>query len=78
MKVEALPAIKGEYNLKSYDELYSNFDWKDVEKEFSWNETGRVNMAYEAIDRHAETYRKNKVALYFRDGLRKEKYTFKR
>lgn len=77
MKVEALPAIKGEYNLKSYDELYSNFDWKDVEKEFSWNETGRVNMAYEAIDRHAETYRKNKVALYFRDGLRKEKYTFK-
>ncbi|MFE8697039.1 acetate--CoA ligase [Cytobacillus sp. FJAT-53684] len=77
MKVEALPVTKGDYNLKNYDELYKNFDWKDVEKEFSWNETGRVNMAYEAIDRHAETFRKNKVALYFREGLRNEKYTFK-
>lgn len=77
MKVEALPAIQGDYNLKDYDELYTQFNWTDVEKEFSWNETGRVNIAYEAIDRHAESFRKNKVALYFREGLRNEKYTFK-
>ena len=37
----------------------------------------RVNMAYEAIDRHAEGFRKNKVALYYHDGVRNEKYTFK-
>ncbi|KYD22583.1 acetate--CoA ligase [Parageobacillus toebii] len=77
MKTEVLPVIQGDYNLKNYEETYKNFDWKEVEKEFSWFETGQVNMAYEAIDRHAETFRKNKVALYYRDASRNEKYTFK-
>ncbi|QPA30385.1 acetate--CoA ligase [Thermaerobacillus caldiproteolyticus] len=77
MKVETLPVIQGDYNLKNYEETYQNFDWSEVEKQFSWSETGRVNMAYEAIDRHAETFRKNKVALYYRDASREEKYTFK-
>ena len=35
-------------------------------------------MAYEAIDKHAKSDRKNKVALYYQDGSRKEKYTFKK
>ena len=43
--------------------LYETFDWKETEKEFSWYETGKVNMAYEAIDRMQKHYRKNKVAL---------------
>jgi acetyl-CoA synthetase len=77
MKTEVVPVIQGDYNLKNYEETYKNFDWKEVEKEFSWFETGRVNMAYEAIDRHAESFRKNKVALYYRDASRNEKYTFK-
>ncbi|MDR4935915.1 acetate--CoA ligase [Rossellomorea marisflavi] len=76
MKVEALPVTKGDYNLADYDQAYETFDWKEVEKEFSWSETGRVNLAHEAIDRHAETHRKNKVALYYRDPERNEKYTF--
>jgi acetyl-CoA synthetase len=77
MKVEALPVTQGNYNLKNYQELHGQFDWSKAEKEFSWSETGRVNMAYEAIDRHAEGFRKNKIALYYQDGVRKEKYTFK-
>ncbi|WP_210364898.1 acetate--CoA ligase [Bacillus sp. REN3] len=77
MKVEALPVTQGDYNLKNYQELQGQFDWKAAEKEFSWHDTGRVNMAYEAIDRHAEGSRKNKIALYYQDGTRKEKYTFK-
>jgi acetyl-CoA synthetase len=77
MKVEALPVIQGDFNLKNYEETYKNFDWSEVEKHFSWSETGKVNMAYEAIDRHAESFRKNKVALYYRDAAREEKYTFK-
>ncbi|MDA2528189.1 acetate--CoA ligase [Bacillus cereus] len=77
MKVETLPVIKGENNLPNYDEAYANFNWEEVNKNFTWNETGRVNMAYEAIDKHAKSNRKNKVALYYQDGLRKEKYTFK-
>ena len=54
MKVEALPVVQGEHNLNNYEETYRQFDWKEAEKDFSWNETGNVNMAYEAIDRHAE------------------------
>ncbi|MGR3765377.1 acetate--CoA ligase [Rossellomorea sp. NS-SX7] len=76
MKVEALPVTKGNYNLESYENTYDTFDWNEVEKEFSWHETGRVNLAYEAIDRHAESFRKNKVALYYRDPERDDKYTF--
>ena len=77
MKVEAMPASLGDYNLTNYDEKVKQFDWKDTEKHFSWYETGNWNMAYEAIDRHAESYRKNQVALYYDEGVRKEKYTFK-
>lgn len=77
MKMETLSVIPGDFNLKNYDEMYKHFDWTETEKEFSWYETGKVNMAYEAIDRHAATFRKNKVALYYRDGERNEKYTFK-
>ncbi|RWR09663.1 acetate--CoA ligase [Siminovitchia fortis] len=76
MKVETLPVTQGSYNLKDYEEAYKSFDWKDAEKVFSWAETGKVNMAYEAIDRHAESFRKNKVALFYRDEKRNEKYTF--
>lgn len=77
MKVEALPVINGEYNLQDYDQMYTEFDWSQVEKEFSWHETGKLNAAYEAIDRHANSTRKNKVALYYRDANRNEKYTYR-
>jgi len=77
MKVEALPVVRGEHNLQNYEETYTQFDWKEADKNFTWSTTGKVNMAYEAIDRHAESARKNKIALYYQDGKRKEKYTFK-
>ncbi|WLD92393.1 acetate--CoA ligase [Alkalihalobacillus sp. AL-G] len=77
MKVEALPVIKGDFNLENYEAAYGSFDWSEVEKNFTWSKTGRVNMAYEAIDRFAETAKKNQVALYFSDAIRDEKYTFK-
>ncbi|WP_368657497.1 acetate--CoA ligase [Metabacillus halosaccharovorans] len=77
MKLEALPVVKGNHNLADYDHTYETFDWSEVEKNFTWSETGRMNAAYEAIDKHAETARKNKVALYYRDPEREEKYTFK-
>lgn len=76
MKVEALPARAGVHQLHNYEETAANFDWAEIEKEFSWFESGKVNMAYEAIDRHAESYRKNKVALYYKDQNRNESYTF--
>ncbi|WP_391116458.1 acetate--CoA ligase [Psychrobacillus sp. L3] len=76
MKIELLPVVQGDYQLKDYDETVKSFQWEDAEKNFSWYETGKVNMAYEAIDRHAESYRKDKIALYYQDADRKEFYTF--
>lgn len=75
-KAEVLPVIQGEYRLKDYDEMAATFQWEDVEKAFTWSETGKVNIAYEAVDKHVKTYRKNKVALYYKDDERKEAYTY--
>lgn len=77
MNLKALPSVEGDYHLKNYEETYRHFDWAEAEKHFSWHETGKLNAAYEAIDRHAESFRKNKVALYYKDANRDEKYTFK-
>lgn len=76
MKIEILPVVQGDYQLKDYDETVKHFQWEDTEKSFSWYETGKVNMAFEAIDRHAESSRKDKIALYYQDADRKEAYTF--
>ncbi|WP_096202659.1 acetate--CoA ligase [Bacillus sp. FJAT-45350] len=76
MNVQALPTVNGDYNLKSYDEIAKSFDWTTVEKAFSWSETGKINLAYEAIDRHADSEKKDKVALYYSDATRDEKYTY--
>ncbi|MCI3985227.1 acetate--CoA ligase [Bacillus vallismortis] len=77
MNLKALPATEGDHHLKNYEETYRHFNWAEAEKHFSWHETGKLNAAYEAIDRHAESFRKNKVALYYKDANRDEKYTFK-
>lgn len=77
MKLEAFPPVKGRHNLENYEELYQHFKWVQAEKDFSWHQTGKINLAYEAIDRHAENYRANKVALHYFHPSRKETYTFK-
>ncbi len=64
-------------NLRDYDAVAKTFNWKDVEREFDWSRTGKVNLVHEAVDRHASSWRKNKVALYYTDyDRRDEKYTF--
>ncbi|WP_289142095.1 acetate--CoA ligase [uncultured Brevibacillus sp.] len=76
MNVEKIPATEGRFNLQNYDETYANFDWAEVEKQFTWYETGKVNMAYEAIDRHLLTDKKDKPALFYSDLTRDETYTY--
>lgn len=65
-------------NMKDYAKVYRTFKWKDVEKEFDWFKTKKVNIVHEAVDRHAASWHKNKIALYFWDPTtgRDEKYTF--
>jgi acetyl-CoA synthetase len=63
-------------NLIDYEKIYKEFSWEFFKKEVGIDDS-RVNIAYEAIDKHAQTWRKNKVALYWEgsDGIC-QKYTF--
>ncbi|MCM3746187.1 acetate--CoA ligase [Paenibacillus pasadenensis] len=63
-------------NMNNYEETYASFDWSEVEKHFTWHETGKVNMAYEAIDRHIAEGRGQKIALHYSDPQRDESYTY--
>ncbi|GAK10264.1 LOW QUALITY PROTEIN: acetyl-coenzyme A synthetase [Geomicrobium sp. JCM 19038] len=75
--MQTLPPKGGNPNLESYDEMVKQFDWTEVEKHFSFHQTGKVNLAYEAIDRYAEDEQtKNKIALLYSDANRDESYTF--
>jgi len=62
--------------MESYEEAVKTFSWADIEAQFSWATTGRVNMAYEAIDRHVANGKGDKVALYYSDNQRDESYTY--
>jgi len=76
MKMIEVPASATDANLKDYEAAYANFHWEDVEREFDWHTTGKVNMAHEAIDRHCRTNRKDKIAMYYTSPDREEQYTF--
>ncbi|WP_128895015.1 acetate--CoA ligase [Longirhabdus pacifica] len=73
---EKLNVVATEANMQHYEQSYASFSWKDIEAQFSWHKTGHINMAYEAIDKHAESERKDKIALLYSDEQRDEQYTF--
>lgn len=79
MKIETIKKKKFilEPNLKNYEKTYKAFNWKGAKKELSFFEGGKFNAAYNAIDRHINTWRKNKIALYWENekGENKE-YSF--
>ncbi|MDT3425676.1 acetyl-CoA synthetase [Paenibacillus forsythiae] len=73
---ERLPRRAHHSNLGDYGQAVSHFKWGDVERQFTWYETGKVNMAYEAVDRHVEEGRGDKTALLYSDPVREEAYSF--
>ncbi len=64
-------------NMKNYNSACHGFRWDSVFKEISFFKNKKINAAYNAIDRHAEDWRRNKVALYWEGAEgQKEKHTF--
>ena len=64
-------------NIKSDAETYKNFSWDEAEKEFTWHETGRMNIVYEAIDRWSEQPdMKDEKALIFERNKEISTYTY--
>ena len=65
------------YNFINYESVYKSFRWEDYYRELTFFRKKKLNAAFNAVDRHITTQRKNKIALYFEgaDGA-KQKYTF--
>ncbi len=77
IKKPKLEIIKTKPNLPVYQEAYQKIAWEDAMKELDGLPGGGLNIAYEAIDRHAKGALKNKVAMVWegRDG-EIQRYTF--
>ncbi len=74
VKVNEMPVLP---NLTDYEKARESFKWEDVKKELDWFEDGKINIAYEVIDRHLKTPLRDKVALYWegKNG-ENEEYSF--
>ena len=64
-------------HLMDYQKIYRSFEWEQAKKELSWFSQGRINNAFNAIDRHAQGAKRNKIALYWEgEEGEKKKFTF--
>lgn len=70
--------FKKKPNLINIDKFTSDFLWGKAESEMEYSKDGKINLAYNAIDRHVKNKRGNKIALFYK-GINgeNEKYTFK-
>jgi acetyl-CoA synthetase len=64
------------HHLRDYEAALKGFRWKDVDRDFDWARTGKVNMAHEAIDRHLTRGRRNKLALIYTDREGTARFTY--
>jgi len=55
-------------NLQNYEQMRTTFKWADADKEVEWFADGKLNAAYNVIDRHAKGKNRDKVALIYDDG----------
>ena len=52
-------------NLKDYDAVRKTFSWDFVEKEIEFFDDGKINAAYNAVDRHLNSDVKDKIAFHW-------------
>jgi len=73
-KIDEMPV---QPNLLDYERAKEEFRWEDVKKELDWFDGGKINIAYQVLDRHIKTPLRDKIALYWesKDG-ESEKYSF--
>lgn len=72
-----IPPENPEANLRSYAESYKEFSWVDIEKEFTWHETGNINIVHEAVDRWAQDpERAHRKALIFEKAGKTREFTY--
>jgi acetyl-CoA synthetase len=76
LKLQPNKGANHSYNLANYQESVVDFSWEEVEKQFSWYNSGKVNMAHECIDRHVADGYGDKVALHYLNDKEEIQFTF--
>jgi acetyl-CoA synthetase len=72
-----LEEIKVRPNIGEYHDSVGSFDWQQMRSELDGLPGGGLNLAHEAIDRHAMSHKRDKVAMYWEGaGGEEEQYTF--
>ena len=72
-----LEEIKVRPNIGNYHDSVGSFTWQQMRSELDGLPGGGLNLAYEAIDRHAMSHKRDKVAMYWEGaGGEEEQYTF--
>ncbi len=64
-------------NIGEYQDSLSGFSWQEFRSNLDGLPGGGLNLAYEAIDRHAASHKRDKVAMYWEGANgEEEQYTF--
>lgn len=72
-----IPPENPDGNLKSYSQMYQSFSWRDIEGEFSWHQTGEINIVQEAIDRWArDRDKRDRKALIFEKAANVKEFSY--
>ena len=75
---EKIEMQKPDANITNYQTIGETFSWEELEKEFSWGDTGKVNIVHEAVDRWADDPEKGSWnALIFENQGNIEKFTYR-
>lgn len=75
--LQEISPLKGSYNLQNYEEIREEFLWERAAQDLSYYKTGKINAAYEAIDRHVEDGYGDQTALHYVNGNERIDLTFR-
>ncbi|QDP41211.1 acetate--CoA ligase [Radiobacillus deserti] len=76
--LKTIEPVPGTYNIENYKQVVKDFSWEQAAPELSFHQTGKLNAAYETIDRHVEEGYGDKIALYYvnEEANERKTYTF--
>jgi len=66
-------------NLRDYAAACRDLSWREADRQFTWHTTGRLNIAHEAIDRHAaDPERSGRACLLYQQASDEYRLTYGR
>ena len=63
-------------NFGDYEKMRRGFSWNTVLKDIEWFPNRKMNAAHVAVDEQANSWRKNKIAMYYESVTGSKRYTY--